>query len=482
MIKKKLNILLLLSLALLSLNLLGTTCYARELTQDNIRNLFINFYKAKVNSVVPTNILNNINSADFSNWVSLLNSYQGKYIISAEYPNQNLSYLGLTIWFYTADNDRAYRYNQNGLYVVSSNNTRWRQSYYVTSNTFQSWSQGGNMSSVWNNQYYWYTDTNIWNQSSGGSVYTNAGYGYPSSDIFYENETPPPTSYFSIDINADFRDNKATISNDTSGTQYYLVPYTSDKVRIGNMFDYSNLSAVIKRKFRYKQSTRSFDLIQEYESNTNNLEFFDIADDTLIVFEYCQPDTTEFITFVPKTETGFSQFTVPIYYTSANTSVVNGVIDTGDTFSGDNYTNYNNDTNTDKIIDNINNDNEVDSTLNEFISGDAEDIANKFGFRLFNQEYYDFIYNTIVSITNVLTDDSDVYFDYSMHGEAPTRIYASSFTTPNGTLKTFLTMFLVSCTVFAFYKYIADLLELISTGNILEALDEFKVDRNIFKM
>lgn len=69
-----------------------------------------------------------------------------------------------------------------------------------------------------------------------------------------------------------------------------------------------------------------------------------------------------------------------------------------------------------------------------------------------------------------------------MHGESPTRIYASDFTTPDGPLKTFLSMFLISCTVFAFYKYIADLIELISTGNILEALQEFKVDRNIFKM
>ena len=287
--------------------------------------------------------------------------------------------------------------------------------------------------------------------------------------------------YFEFIVNTDVMSGTAKIYGDTSMTDYYLVPYNAYSVRLGSLYESKNLDNIVKRKYRYSQANRDFELIKEYVSNVNDSNFYLSGDGYLHVYEYYQPDTTEFIIFTAK-DSVFDQIVVPIYYTTRNTNIVNGYINLDNTFSGDYYNNYNNDQNTQAIINNTNNDSEVDTTLNEFISGDYQDVANKFGFKLFTQEYYDFIYYTVTEIVDVLTESGDVYFDYSMHGETPTRIYASSFTTPNGTLKTFLQMFLISCTVYAFYKYIADLLELISTGNILEALDEFKVDRNIFKM
>lgn len=474
MIKKKYFLLLSTLLLTVLLGFFGT-CYAKTVTQNEIRNFI---YNAGVynNKVWTESQLQTLANYDFSSWVSTIENNEGRWILSAGNPN----WYQIELFSYTGNATNLSKY---GVYKYPSNNRIAVNTSYLTK-TVKGVSIFGDVISWYPSDMYqsnfMYTDCNIYSNAiiANGSILTAAGTYKPNTSIF---DGIFRDSSFEIDINADFRNNKATISNDTSGTEYFLIPYTSGKIRIGNMFDYSNLAGVVKRKFRYKQSTRSFDLIQEYQSDTTNLEFFDIADDTLIVFEYYQPETTEFITFIPKEESGFSEFTVPIYFTTDNTRIINGVIDTGDTFSGDYYHNYNNDTNTDKVIDNANDGSEVDTILNNFTSGD---LLNAGGYVERDNPFRTFILAFVYDVCNILLNPNqeDVYFDYSMHGEPPTRLYASQFTTPETPLKTFIRLSMIFGSLFIVYIQFKEVIDLISTGNAAKVLHLGDADVYFYKM
>lgn len=479
MIKKKLNILLLLSLVLLFISLLGTTSYAREFTQTELKNFMNNYVDNFYNGTnYKTLYKQRIADMDLTGWVDGIRGKQGTYLLMAYGSGQYL-YFYYFCWR-PNNNNYAYISTQNGAHVITTHDTSIQfRNYFSLSQNILTYDQNNLFidNNTENLLYYYYIDGVIYNTSNKEFVVYGPNEYKPNETIFNSSYVPTPISYFDIDINADFRNNKATISNDTSGTEYYLIPYTSNKVRIGNMFDYSNLAAVIKRKFRYKQSTRSFDLIREYQANTNNLEFFDIADDILIVFEYCQPDTTEFITFVPKADTGFSQFTVPIYYTSANTKIVNGVIDTGDTFSGDNYTNYNNDTNTDKIIDNTNDDSNVDNIINEQLSGDVNDFASKVGYNPIQNPFIHVIEFLLNGICNTVLGSGDVTLDFSFRG-VNWVLDSSDLVTPTNALTNFMGVLLSALYVFAFYKYGFHVYEKLQEGDITSVINSSHDDNN----
>lgn len=474
MIKKKYFLLLSTLLLIVLLGFCGT-CYAKTVTQNEIRNFIYNagLYN---NKVWTDTQLQSLQNYDFSQWETRINDYEGRWILSAGNPN----WYQIELFCYTGN---ATNLSNQGVYKYSNQNRIGVNTSYLTKYVIGV--------SIWDNVISWYpsdmyqsnfmyNDCNIYSNGTiaSGTILTAAGTYKPNTSIF---DGPFRDSSFEIDINADFRNNTATISNDTSGTEYFLIPYTAGKIRIGNMFDYSNLAGVVKRKFRYKQATRSFELVQEYQADTSNLEFFDISDDTLIVFEYYQPETTEFITFIPKEGTGFSEFTVPIYYTTDNTRIVNGVIDNGDTFSGDYYNNYNNDTNTDKVIDNVNDDSQVDTILNNFTSGD---LLNAGGYVERENPFRTFILAFVYDVCDILLNPNqeDVYFDYSMHGETPTRIYASSFTTPETPLKVFIRLSMIFGSLFVVYIQFKEVIDLISTGNAAKVLHLGDADVYFYKM
>lgn len=456
-----------------------STSYALTLTENDIRNFCENSYKAKVNVNIPSTVEQNIATADFSAWVNAISSNEGRWAIFYSYGSAYL-----LVYNGSAANLNTYTMYKasNRIYVNTSYLSRVIRSCF-------SFSDGSfnNSSDIYDTSDFLYTDSLITNNGRrDGTVVYSAGTYKPNSDIFSGRYT---NDYF------EFQVNNLLDTVEVVGTEMpiiYNYGNLAQTFELGTLGLASNYQLTEIIPFRYTTSgwKAQLDSIMTYTnigSITDN-----IINVTLTTGNFAS-NTIYQCNFYPDADSDFPVLIQPFYVGDRYTKIVNGVLVVDDTFSGDYFNNYNNDTNTDKIVDNNKNDSDkivdtltddskVDNILGEFISGDAEDIAEKFGFSLLNRYYYDFIHDTITDIVEVLEAEGDVYFDYSMHGEAPTRIYASDFTTPDGPLKTFLSMFLISCTVFAFYKYIADLIELISTGNILEALQEFKVDRNIFKM
>lgn len=86
MIKKKLSILLSLSLAVLFISLLGTTSYAKELTLNDVKNFCYNYYLWQYPNGSTVNLVNNLNSSEteafLQRFVNSANVNQGKYILS----------------------------------------------------------------------------------------------------------------------------------------------------------------------------------------------------------------------------------------------------------------------------------------------------------------------------------------------------------------------------------------------------------------
>lgn len=473
MIKKKLNILLLLSLVLLFTSLLGTTSFARILTEEEIENFILNTYIHN-NSIEPSEeYINQVRALDFSSWVTASQTYEGRWYISCSSTNSNVDF-----GYYTGTVNNLNLYgpyiNSNTIIVNTSYLTRQRSRYTASNGTISNFSS--NATGLLATDRFFYTDSNIYNQSTlnGATILYNAGY-MTDENIFSYNFTPP--DYFEIDINNDFVNNTATLSNDTSGTEYYLIPYSNSSIRIGNMFDLDNLAGVVKRKFRYKESIRDFELISEYQADINNLAYFGQDNNTLIVYEYFQADTTEFITFIPKADTDFSEFTIALYFVTNNTAISGGVINTADTFSGDYYNNYNNDTNTDKIIENTNDDSNVENIIDENLSGDVNSFSSKLGYSPLENPFLAVIRFVLEGICNTLLGTGDQVLEFEFQGETIT-INSQDFTTPSSILTTFMSGVLVTFYLFAFYKYGFHIYEQLQSGEFTSVIKSFSSDNN----
>lgn len=95
-----------------------------------------------------------------------------------------------------------------------------------------------------------------------------------------------------------------------------------------------------------------------------------------------------------------------------------------------------------------------------------------------------FIYNLVDGMCDALSASGDVYYDISLHGETPTRIYASAFTTPNNAIKVLCSSFMVFGTLFLIYLQIKNLIDMLNSGdfkNALNFLDNSNID-DIYKM
>lgn len=148
----------------------------------------------------------------------------------------------------------------------------------------------------------------------------------------------------------------------------------------------------------------------------------------------------------------------------------NGVVDSYG--SGDSY-NVQNSTN--ELMDNS----QVGAILQGFGSGD---MSTKLGFQEYNNPFQDIIFGFAYNLATTLNSSGDVYFDYSMHGESPTRIYASYFTTPETALKQFIRISMVFGVMFVVYNQFREIIEAISTARAPEILHDIDADVYFYKM
>ena len=176
------------------------------------------------------------------------------------------------------------------------------------------------------------------------------------------------------------------------------------------------------------------------------------------------------------------------YIADSTTTISNGTIDTTNLSGNDNYLNQfkdlpiiqNNNENTDNIINNLNDNDNVNSIIAGSLS--SGDLLAKLQFQHYSISGDDIVYNLFTNIADVLLDDEDVYFDYSMHGEPPTRIYASAFTTPDNKLTQFIRIFLVFVVMYGIYYNIKHIIDLINEGKAPLILEDEDVDVMLYKM
>ena len=190
------------------------------------------------------------------------------------------------------------------------------------------------------------------------------------------------------------------------------------------------------------------------------------------------------------------------YVANSDTVITNGTIDTTVSFPdypsyigqwGNLSTDQNNNNNTDLIIANINSgdnlinntildDSQVIGQLNDFVSGDIDNIGQKLGFQNLSNPYSIVIYGFISDVCSALTSTGNVSFNYSMHGESPTTINSDDIYLPNGVLKTFISMVLVFITIYFIYYRFKVLVDDLTSGDSKSTIESLDVDLNYFYM
>lgn len=170
------------------------------------------------------------------------------------------------------------------------------------------------------------------------------------------------------------------------------------------------------------------------------------------------------------------------------TSISNNTIDTSSLPSDYNQqwkdldTIINDNENTQQIIDNINDGQQVDSILDEFLIVSGDDFAESLGYSPHANSYADFIYQLIDDICDTLYDSGDVYFDYQLHGGPVYRIYSSNIYLPNGVLKTFISSALVFGAIFILYMHFKIVIDAVNSADLGVLLNYDSADINIYKL
>ena len=399
MFKKKSSILLLLLLAVLFIGLFSNS-YARTLDETEIKNFILNAYQYKTNAVPSQTIIDNVLNSDFSTWANITETYEGRWIIG---------YNGdAYLWYYTGSETNLNKYKpyfySSSVYVSTSYLSRRSNYYSITRNTFTN-----NVNEdiyVGSTNWYLYTDTNVGtnannNGINGSNKWVSGQYVPNNIDMFAENfvssdkfEFSPTTSNFQVcSINGLVQPSEVYVYERT--TQNYLT--------LGYLEKFSNLDNISITQYRYN---RGNGWVEVSDWATDDFTGYNVQDDILtytIDVSKISADTLVLFNFTPNNIEDFTNQTFALYIKSGYTVIQNGVIYPAQTFSGDYYNNYNDDSNTDKIVDNNKNDSdkivdtltdtsEVDSQLNEFLSGD---LANNLGYSPLENPFSSFLYNIL---------------------------------------------------------------------------------------
>lgn len=253
--------------------------------------------------------------------------------------------------------------------------------------------------------------------------------------------------------------------------------YSGDIALVSSLNDYLGVVSLGKNLDRVQTDYQYYDRYAKQWKiyHSEDLNFSSITDDDFYYYiryafnhreQYFLPNTLVQVYFVPKdTEEEFPTYFQPFYIVDRNTRYnTGGGIDLDDTFDDDSYWNYyignidnlidkqntdkttddiiNNDNeNTDKIIDTLTDDSEVDNMLAEFGSGDINTMASKFGLPSIPNPFSQFIETIFYGITDVLTLDGDVTLDFGFQGQHM-YLHSSDFTTPLNAATVFISGFL----------------------------------------
>lgn len=168
------------------------------------------------------------------------------------------------------------------------------------------------------------------------------------------------------------------------------------------------------------------------------------------------------------------------YVLNNNTSIVGSVIYPANTFSGDYEQQYNQQEQTnnitgsvedsaDKVIETITDDSQVNSMLDETLSGDK--IIRDIGFNYVVNPFENIIKNTLIGFTNALLGSGDETIDFTIYDNSYS-IHSEDFNLPDGEFKSFFSLLCNAFVVYNICKYGFKLYEWINTGRIQNLVNE----------
>lgn len=297
----------------------------------------------------------------------------------------------------------------------------------------------------WNNFYQQYGtnylefDNALENTAYNGTLLTYYFQGdfYSSSETLLGNILPNDSYYFEVRL----RDSVTGIVKGTSFVSLNTTPvniYNDGALQINENFEVYAVNRLLKYSTQYQLEIESY-----YGDGGDNL-YEDI----------------DWFIFLPQnavidngviTSLGSGDFT--------NQDVTNQIID-------------NNNENFMNTIDFYQDDSQVNTEIDAMFSGDTNEIVSGLNFPNLENNYFVVIYNAVTGITDTLQMSGDPYFDISLHGETPKRIYASDFTTPPSVLKTFISMSMVFGTIYCLYLQLSGFINLLNTGHVKDAINQ----------
>lgn len=467
MIKKKLNILLLPLLVVLFISLLGTISYAYEVTYSDCEQIAYSIYNA---SDKTTDLINkmwtavdNIQTSTQSlnagiDTVIISVQKESYYIVSiyginsskvTEVSNPgNINYMSVT----TDRNSRIY-------YSISSyaNATNWTSTRNQSATSSISFGSGSQLR----------TDYLFISKTLGNDLFTGPWQNKTILDF--------DDDYFTFLLNSNL--NTITINGDS-------VPYIEHNTNQATTYILGELGLAEyfynAELFTYRWQQGSWKLV-----NIRTLDNIGPTSDNLIEVtirgDWINPNTLYSLQMNPDPDSDFAPYSQPFFVKNRYTSITNGILDLDNTFSGDYYNNYNNDTNTQDVINNTNDDSQVTAILGDFFnSGDSGDsMLSSLGFdfiKRIDNPFVATIRTIFLGLLNCFLDNSDVVLDLGHHG---THMYISSAdfsTSGSGDVFILVKYALEGLWIFFFCKAGYTILTHATTADINGLLNDVDVD------
>lgn len=118
---------------------------------------------------------------------------------------------------------------------------------------------------------------------------------------------------------------------------------------------------------------------------------------------------------------------------------------------------------------------EVDDIINEYLSGDIEDLADDFGFTALDNPFTTFLFHILESTYDALTLREPVVLNATYNGMTFT-LNSNDFITPDSGFKTFIRALLIFLYIYGNYKYFHYLITLVETAKIDKVINEIGTD------
>lgn len=481
-------------------------------------------------------------SASYCAQLSSLSEFENTIsLIMAQMPTNNDNYKALTKLF----NSNAWLENKTSLPFGSYDNfilrshydtsTKWYIEflYYDTNNvTFSVNSQYISRSEAFSVKYYRFNIVNL------GTTY-NPVYQGQQADLTINNNTLSRLVTDTYKFSIFFVDNVFNNAQNYEvwGVNYPILDYYSYNYnsnlsdidvddfntikqltindKLTNIADFgrtSHFSNAYITYWAYRKDLGYFEPYTTIATTSYNIINNDLGEIYFTSDEFL-PNTIMQYVLVSNDFENFSSLSILYYCVDSNTVIVNGELDISNTFNNNYYNKYRYDlsnftnTNSGGLITNASGDttgfidlapitngiqdikdtlvdgSQTENIINSYISGDLPDV---FGYQENFKTEYNLFWTPLnylsTQIFNALTLNSTAVFNIPLRNGQTLVLRSSDFTVPDGSLKSFISLYLVFSTVYVVFLSFRRLIDNLNSAGISGVLEKQGVDPDYIKM